>query len=202
MAGGELVIRAKKYGHSDVVQLIPPHVLASDLPSILIEKHVHWLNLCTGTIEVRPLLSLWHSSEDNWCTWFVVGRHFMVRGCFMLFDIRSPTWKMLSGLLKPLQDPQDLMVMRDCRTSTVSVDLPRYGLSFFINSDWDLESCHPRGMVYDRDQSIRTLFGLVNKLVLRPKDNLGTDLVQRQVLIPEGNVNYRSHCYERTEVHV
>ena len=195
MAGGELVIRAKKYGHSDVFQLIPPHTLASDLPSILIEKHVHRLNLSTGTIEIRPLLSLWHSSEDNWCIQSVLGRHFMVRGRVMLFDIRSPTWKMFSGLLKPLQDPQDLMVMRDCRTSTVSVDLPRYGLSFFINSDWELESCHPREMVYDRDQSIRTLFGLVNKLVLRPKDHLGKDLVQRQVLIPEGSVKYGSHRY-------
>ena len=117
----------------------------------------------------------------------------MAKSRFMLFDIRSTTWKMLSRLLKPLQDPQDLMVTWDCRTSTVSVDLPRYGLSFFINSDWELESCHPRGMVYDRDQSIGTLFGLVNKLVFRPKDNLAKDLVQRQVLIPEGNVTYRDH---------
>jgi len=193
MAEGKLVIRAKKCGHSDVFQLIPPHTLASDLPSVLIENHVHWLNLSAGTIEIRPLSSLWQSSADNWCIQFIPGRHSMAKGHFILFDIRSTTWNMLSGLLKPLQDPQDLMVTWDCRSSTVSVDLPRYGLSFFINSDWELESCHPRGMVYDGDQSIGTLFGLVNKLVLRPKDNLGKDLVQRQVLIPEGNIRYGSH---------
>jgi len=117
----------------------------------------------------------------------------MIKGPSILFDIRSPTWDMLSELLKPLQDPRDLIVTWNDQ-STVSAELPRCGLSFFINSDGELESRHPRGMVYDKDQSIGTLFGLVNKLVLRPKDNLTEGLGQRQVLIPsEGSVECGSH---------
>ena len=190
MTGGELVIKARKENSSDTLQLIPHCKLTSDLPRVLIEKHVHWLDLSTKTIEVRTLTSLWKSS-DNWCIYFA--RRSMTKGHSVLFDIRSPTWKMLSDLLRPLQDPQDLLVTRDNQSSIVSVDLPRYGLSFFINNDWELESSYPRSMVYDKDQSIGTLFGLVNKLVLRPKDSLAQGLVERQVLIPEGNVGYGMH---------
>ena len=193
MAGSELVIKIKKREDSDILQLIPPNKLASDLPRVLIQNHVHWLNLSTRSIEIRPFSSLWRSSNDNWRIQFEpLGGHSMTNGQSFLFDIRSPTWQMLSKLLQPLQDSQDLVVTQDDH-STVSVELPRCGLSFFINSDGELESRHPRGMVYDKDQSIGTLFGLVNKLVLRPKDNLAEGLVQRQVLIPEGKVRYCSH---------
>ena len=58
MAGGELVIKIEKREGSDVLQLIPPDNLASDLPRVLVENHVHWLNLTTGSIEIRPFLSL------------------------------------------------------------------------------------------------------------------------------------------------
>ena len=192
--GNELVIKAKKREGSDVFQLIPPRKLTSDLPRVLIEKHVHWLNLSTQSIEIRPLTTLWQSSPDNWCIQFASsGGHVMRKGRFVLFDIRSPTWEMVSELLKPLQDPQDLVITRDEQSSTVSVDLLRCGLSFFINSDGELESRHPRNMVYDEDQSIGTLFGLVNKLVLRSKDNFTKGLFQRQVLIPEGKVDYGNH---------
>ncbi|KAL4069248.1 hypothetical protein J3A83DRAFT_4095931 [Scleroderma citrinum] len=190
MTGGELVIKAKKREGSDVLQLIPPHKLATDLPRVLVEKHVHWLNISTRLIEIRPLVNLWQSSNDNWCIQFAPGDHSMIKGRSKLIDIRSPTWETLSKLLKPLQYPQDLVVTLDLQSSTVSVDLPRYGLSFFINGDGVLESRHPRGMVYDKDQSIGTLFGLVNKLVLRPKHNFAEGLVQRQVLIPEGSISY------------
>ena len=191
MAGGELLIKAKEKESHVVLHLIPPRKLASDLPRVLIEKHVHWLNLSTGSIEIRPLPSLWQSSEVNWCIQFALRS--MTKGRSVLFDIRSPTWKMLSDRLMPLQDPQDLLITRDSLSSTVSVHLPRYGLSFFINSDQELESGYPRGMVYDKNQYIGTLFGLVNKLVLRPKDNPAEGLVQRQVLIPEGKIEYRMH---------
>ena len=192
MTGGELVIKIKKRKGSDVLQLIPPDNLASDLPRVLVENHVHWLDLTTASIEIRPFLSLWRSSRDNWRIQLEADYFSMTKGQSILFDIRSPTWQMLSRLLEPLQDSQDLVVTRDDQ-STVSVDLPRCGLSFFINSDGELESRHPRGMVYDKDQSIGTLFGLVNKLVLCPKNNLAEGLIQRQVLVPEGEVEYGSH---------
>ncbi|KAL4078001.1 hypothetical protein J3A83DRAFT_4087181 [Scleroderma citrinum] len=192
MAGRELVIKAKKStdGSDVVLQLIPPHKLASDLPRVLIEDHAHWLNLSNRSIEIRPLSSRWQSSKDNWYIQFTSGGHSVTNGRSKLFDIRSPTWEMVSELLKPLQNPQDLMLTWDLCSSIVSVDLPRCGLSFFINNDSELESRHPRGMVYDRNQSIGTLFGLVNKLVLRPRDNVAEGLIQRQVLIPEGKIRY------------
>jgi hypothetical protein len=73
----------------------------------------------------------------------------------------------------------------------LSVTLPRYGLSFFVNEKEELESRDFKDMVYDEDQSVGALFGLENLLVLRPKTQIAGALVPdalipRRVLIPNG----------------
>ena len=73
----------------------------------------------------------------------------------------------------------------------LSVTLPHYSLSFFINEKEELESRDFKNMVYDEDQYIGALFGLENLLVLRLKAYLvGTlvleALIHRRVLIPNG----------------
>ena len=66
MAGDELIIRAKVQQCDDILELIPSSKLESDLPTVLVENHVHWLNLTTRSIEVRPLGKMWQSSLENW----------------------------------------------------------------------------------------------------------------------------------------
>jgi len=193
MAGDELIIRAKEQQCDDILELIPSSKLESDLPNVLVEDHAHWLNLTTRSIEVRPLVEMWQSSPDNWHIQFAPGRHSMKKGNTNLLDIRSTTWKMVSSRLEPLEIPRNLVVTLTSGgdTSEVSVELPRYGLGFFINSCGELESRNLRNVVYDDTQSIGTLFGLVNRLVLRPK--LSTADRQRCVLIPEGDVSFSRH---------
>ncbi|KAL4077945.1 hypothetical protein J3A83DRAFT_1702057 [Scleroderma citrinum] len=192
MAGDKLTIRAKA---QDILELVPPGRLQSDIPAVLVVNHAHWLNLTTWSIEVRPLAEVWQSSPDNWHIQFSPGCHFMKTGCHSmkkgqttLLDIRSPSWKMISSRLEPLEVPQNLIVTvnpgRDA--PEVTVELPRYGLTFFINSHGELESRNLRDMVYDDTQSMGTMIGLVNRLVLRPKLNMAHE--QRYVLIPEGDV--------------
>ncbi|KAI6151148.1 hypothetical protein BKA82DRAFT_4329062 [Pisolithus tinctorius] len=159
MGADGLIIRAKKETEQNVLELIPPQKLASDLPAELVENHVHWINLETQMME---------------------------RGVALL-DVRSETWRMLSERLQPLENPRNLIIVLE--KSGVLVTLPRYGLSFFINDDWELECHHPRGMVYDENQSAGTMIGLANKLVLRPKANLADEGVQRLVLVPEGDAS-------------
>ncbi|KAL4070379.1 hypothetical protein J3A83DRAFT_4390668 [Scleroderma citrinum] len=180
MAGNKLIIRAKEKHCDDILELIPPKKLEFDLPAVLIEDHAHWLNLTTGSIEVRPLAQVWQSSPDNWHLQFSPGHHCIKKGHKILLDIRSPSWKMISSRLEPLEVPQNLIITltSGCDKPEVSVELPRYGLTFFINNHGELESCNLRDMVYDDVQSMGTMFGLLN-----------TSHKQRCVLIPEGEVS-------------
>lgn len=198
----DLVIRVKQDATSDpaIFQLVPPEKLAGDLPAVLIDGHVHWLNVSTSVLEVRPQEKLWETSPENWTIDCALGRYRMRKGCEFLIDLRSKSWAMVSGLLKPLDSPENLLVTcspTDSELSSsspqLSVSLLRYGLSFYVDKDGDLQSHNIRNMVYDEDQSIGTMFGLVNRLVLRPKSTSvnAHDLVSRCVLIPEGDISFQ-----------
>ena len=197
------MIRAKRAvgGGSDIIQLIPREKLENDFPAVLLKGHVHWLNLSTSVMDIRPVDKLWESSLENWSVDCTPGRYRMHKGCEFLVDVRSKPWAMVSNLLKPLDSPHNIIVTvspinpdQPSSALQLSVILPRYGLSFYVDEDGDLQSRNIRGMVYDDNQSIGTMFGLVNQLVLRPKlkYNANTnELVSRCVLIPEGQVSFQ-----------
>ncbi|KAF8555164.1 hypothetical protein OG21DRAFT_1572590 [Imleria badia] len=206
----DLVIRAQRRqatGNSDILELIPQTKLEGDLPSVLIQGYAHWLNLSTSVIEVRPLDSLWVASSENWEIDCTPGQYRMQKGVELLVDIRSPSWDMVSSLLTPFDTPQNLIVSlspmdsnRPTSSLQLSVVLPRYGLSFYVDEDGDLQSHNMRGMVYDENQSIGTLFGLVNRLVLRPKIR-DIELIPRHILIPDGKISFEKNGHHvRVEV--
>ena len=210
-----LVIKAKRKsapanGGSDTIELIPQEKLNGDLPAVLIEGHAHWLNLSTAIMEIRPLDSLWEASSENWKMNCTPGRYRIQKGNQYLADVRSQSWAMVSHLLQPLDIPQNLLVSvspndssRPMSSFNLSVSLPRYGLSFYVDKDEDLQSHNMQGMVYDEDQSIGTLFGLVNRLVLRPKirDPDAVELFPRCVLIPDGKISFQKDGHHvRVEV--
>ena len=199
----DLTIRAKRTatGGSDIIQLIPREKLENDFPAVLLKGHVHWLNLSTSIMDIRPVDKLWETSPENWNVDCTPGQYHMRKGRESLIDVRSPSWGMVSALLKPLETPQNILVTvspidpdQPSLSLQLSVSLPRYGLSFFVDEDGDLQSRNIRGMVYDNNQSIGTMFGLVNQLVLRPKlrHNVNTnELVPRCVLVPEGEISFQ-----------
>ena len=199
----DLVIRAKRKqvtGASNIIELIPKDILEEDLPAVLIEGHAHWLNHSTSVMEICPLDRLWETSSENWKIDCTPGQYRMQKGNEFLVNILSQSWDMVSTLLRPLDAPQNLLVSvspinpSQLMTSLqLSVVLPRYGLSFYVDEDGDLQSHDIRGMVYDESQSVGTLFGLVNRLVLRPKitDVHAIELIPRCVLIPEGEISFK-----------
>ncbi|KAG9309802.1 hypothetical protein JVU11DRAFT_10178 [Chiua virens] len=180
------------------MELIPPEKLRGDLPDVLIEGHAHWLNLSSMIMQIRPLGNLWEASPKNWRISCISGRYRAYRDDEYLVDIRSPSWSMVSSLLKPLDTPRNLLVSVSSTDSSdtslrLSVVLPRYSLSFYVDDDGDLQ-CHSiRGLVYDENQSAGTMVGLVNQLVLRPKlrNVKAIDFIPRCILIPEGTVSFR-----------
>ncbi|KAI6160810.1 hypothetical protein EDD17DRAFT_1760292 [Pisolithus thermaeus] len=180
---------AKKETSPDTFELIPSQKLGLDLPSVLVEDHVHWFNLKTRTMEARLVETLWKSSPDNWRLHFSSGSHLMTKGDARLFDVCSQTWQILSKRLQALENPMNLIITLE-NSDTVSVDLPCCSLSFFINDKEELECHHPCGMVYDERQSVGMLIGLANKLVLQPKANSIDEGAWRLVLVPEGDVSF------------
>ena len=198
-----LVIRARHKDGEDILELIPQEKLQGDLPAILIKGHAHWLNLSTHIIEIRPLKKLWEQSLDNWRTSRASRPYQMTNGHESLVDIRSSTWDMVSRHLECLDIPDNLVITSspaDGAQSSpplrLSVTLPRYGLSFFVNNSGDLESRDFKDMVCDENQCIGTLVGLVNRLVLRPKAQFEEDLIPRCILIPDGEPSLEWHGHQ------
>ncbi|KAF8551736.1 hypothetical protein OG21DRAFT_1498931 [Imleria badia] len=209
-----VVVQVQGNRRNEMLELIPSSKLEEDLPAALVDGHVHWLNLSTQIIEIRPLEQLWEESAEHWRINCALGHCRMYRGNETLVDIGSQTWEMVSKCFECLnivddssrrwrpQDDEDLgspfrnlLVTIDSLHSalvpSLSVTLPRYGLSFFVNEREELESRDFKDMVYDENQCVGALFGLENLLVLRPKTHLaGTlipeALIHRRVVIPNG----------------
>ena len=185
----------------EIIVLVPHRILGGDLPASLIEGHAHWLSLSASVLEICPFNSIWETSSKNWKIDCTPGKYCMHKGHELLIDMRSPSWAMVSSLLKPLDASPNLLVSvfpidsgGNSPSLRLSVVLPRYGLSFYVDEDGDLRSRNIQGMVYDRSQCIGTLFGLVNRLVLRPKITGVLDaveLIPRCVVIPEGDVSFQ-----------
>jgi hypothetical protein len=224
----DLVVRAQCNQTNDILALIPSSKLREDLPPVLVDDHVHWLNLSAQIIEIRPLEQLWEQSSENWRIDCASGQYRMYKGCETLVDIRSPTWKMVSKCFECLNeslsdrkstDDEDLQTksrnllittapikfVQSASMHRLYVTLPRYDLSFVVNEREELESLDFKDMVYDENQCVGALFGLENLLVLRPKTNISGALVSeavipRRILIPNGSPETHGNHQVRIDI--
>ena len=200
MNNGDLILQAKKPGDSQILQYIPPSKLIDDFPECLIDKYVHWLDRSTREIEFRPAGSLWTTEPSNWRLRInepniypraILRRPSQGISSTQLIDIRSSTFNMVSSLLSPLESPKHIMATYTS-TQTLEVSLPRFRLSFFVNSNWEFECRSIPGYVIDKSQTCGTMFGLINKLILCPSATSAEDaLLSRRVIIPQGEVSFR-----------
>lgn len=202
MDGDNLIIRAKKPTSSRVIELIPHEMLMDDFPVFLVTDFVHWLEVLPSAsqggcfIEFRPLECLW-VSESSPCGWRLyvsdLAPSTMCRGSSTwLLDIRSATVASVYSHLNKLDDLRYLAVTYSS-DGKVTVELPRYKLSFFINDESQLESKNLRSMVVDHNQCIGTMFGLSRRLVLKPagsKEILTCERRARCIIIPRGIVKF------------
>ena len=186
MYSTELIIQARKQGQA--YELLPVHTLDDDFPHNFIQDYVHWLDINTGFVEWRPLHNAWMATSQNWQMQSgMKGENLLTRGLSRLIDLHTPTAKAVSAILSPLEYGTHLHITFNFETEVLDVHLPRLKLDFFLSKGaTQLESKQFRGMTVDTNQSFGTLTGLVNKLVLRGKDN-----VLRSVIIPQGDVLFK-----------
>jgi hypothetical protein len=199
-----LVLQARKLGDTNRIQLIPGHILADDFPASFIENYVHWLDLSRGELEFRPSESPWTPEMSNWRLLIrkpgIQPRAVLQRcsqgipeSSVKLIDIRSKTFGVLSRLLAPLESPKHIIATYTA-AKTVEVSLPRFRISFFVNTNWELECRSMPGYVMDRTQTCGTMFGLTNKLILRPSPT-GSEgsLLHRRLIIPQGKISFNKN---------
>ncbi|EGO28636.1 hypothetical protein SERLADRAFT_413465 [Serpula lacrymans var. lacrymans S7.9] len=105
--------------------------------------------------------------------------------------------------LKGLEYPENLLVthkpLAENSGPSLVVDLLRFRLSFFVDTNYHLQSRNLRGMVVDSNQSAGTLFGLRNQLLLRSSDqDLKYHSRHRYVLIPHGQLSFQRQGHHIT----
>ena len=150
----------------------------------------------SGEVEFRPLDRLWDPLLHNWRLAFFSDSDRPSRmihstsGTRHLLDIRSDTFQDIAKRFLPLECSEYLTIVLDVQSRDVSIELPRFRLSFFVSSG-ELESTNLRGMVVDNNQCTGTMIGLRSQLVLRHKDSAFASLPRsRFVLIPRGHIQF------------
>ena len=180
-----LVIRAEK--KLQVLELVPHSLFSGDLPKILVDEYVHWLDLETQEIELRPLGQHWHSNQDNWCLQYSIRERSLLRiSGATLIDVRSQTFGSLARILEPLEI-QDYLHVTVSEDGRLEAHLPRLDLKFFL-SDQNRLQCHELRKFVDMNQSVGSLIGLRSRLVLCGLRKYSGER-DRVVIIPDGDVS-------------
>ena len=184
----DLVVRASTA--TNTYETVPARVLRRQFPDFFINEFVHWYNHSNGTIELRPVNRPWErSAEPNWtlikCKTNSTWR--LMKDGDAVFGSTSRSATVIADILSPFSDAYHIHVVLQSSGKSVEVDIPSIQLGFLL--DLGVSSLHSReyrGMMVDADQSLDTLVGFSNKLVLKSE---GTK--NRLVLLPEGLVTYQ-----------
>lgn len=137
--------------------------VAPDLPLPLIHGFVHWLDLNSRTLEIRPVATMWWSRYSDWK--IDLGTNQGWRNRVLLVDPQSNIFGRVASIIEPFEHRDGMVVFQPQKGSLV-LDLPSLELSFRVNSNGMLES-RQLGASIDQDQDSGTLYGISSSLVLR-----------------------------------
>ncbi|KAF6803347.1 hypothetical protein CMUS01_15112, partial [Colletotrichum musicola] len=187
----DLLVHAVRDGKS--FDLVPSRHLDGCFPTSFVDNHVHWYNHDEGCVEFCGIRNPWHRSASNW----KLRRCGVRRGWLMsrdedvLVGINTASSRLLAKILQPLETLDWIHVIYR-NSDTIFVDIPRCGLEFSLKPGTSaVVSRQYRGMSVDSVQSIGTLVGLRDKLVLKTNQALNCVLPpRRKALVLEGNVSY------------
>lgn len=136
---------------------------APDLPLPLINDCIHWLDLASRYLEIRPSATMWRYKQSNWA--INIRTNQAHRRNSLLVDPRSSIFHQIAAIIEPFEHRSKMTVFQP-QKNNISLHLPGLELSFRVNSEGLLESQQLRAVV-DGDQDAGTLYGIQSKLVLR-----------------------------------
>ncbi|TGJ81237.1 hypothetical protein E0Z10_g7524 [Xylaria hypoxylon] len=183
--GSDLLVQASRCNVD--YETIPSRLLHGKFPDHFINGFVHWYNHTNGTLEFRPRETPWDLTESTWVMsrsskcWTLESQGRTVLGT------SGRTATAIANVLLPLADKPNIhVILRPLEMPRLEVELPALRLGFFLTTgESSLRSREFPGMSIDSDQSLTTLTGFANKLILK-----GENL--RLVLVPEGQVSWES----------
>ncbi|KAL7619655.1 hypothetical protein AAE478_010196 [Parahypoxylon ruwenzoriense] len=190
--GQTTIVRAIRRG--EVLELIPRDVFYNgncfDLPAHLVYNCVHWLNLKDGTVEIRPKSkNIWRSHPLNWTIDIaksICSRITQNDGRETLVDPYCPLFARVSNIFAWFEIPRHLTIYQPSGKFSLTVEMPRMQLRWFVNPGQLLQSSHLRAEI-DPCQEIGTWYGFDSKLVCRSLKNPH----DRFVLVPAGDLRAR-----------
>ncbi|KAK8022740.1 hypothetical protein PG993_013507 [Apiospora rasikravindrae] len=179
-----------------VLEYIPKEVFqrdnSIDLPASLVDDCIHWLNVKSRKMEIRPRASVWISQSRNWT--LDMNNWTCSRGV-------PPSRKNPNGTRENLVDPYcDLfgrvarifhgfeprqhLTLYQPQNAVLMIDLKRMSIRFFVNKFQRLQSNQLR-IEIDTNQDAGTWYGFDSKLVcMDPQDPN-----QRSILMPVGDLD-------------
>ena len=184
--GYDLLVQATKGDRT--YEFVPPRLLVGLFPDAFVEDYVHWYDQDGGYVEFRPAEEPWVSSDSNWRLHKIAAQDIwqLSKEGLHLINVESPTVKLLSQFLEPIEKSFTVHCIFNPVSSALHIDIPRLRLEFSLQSGCSsIQSRQYRGMSIDADQSLETLVGLQNKLVLVHETSK-----DRLVLVPEGTVSW------------
>ncbi|KAL7929432.1 hypothetical protein V8C35DRAFT_331665 [Trichoderma chlorosporum] len=198
MRGSRAIIRTE--GENGIFEFVPKEVFGLsdtwnfDLPTSLLDPCAHWLNLNTGTLEVRRLPSIWVRRPRDWM--IDVYNRRATRGKYVnLVDPRSTEFRQIARVFEHFESPRKLTVFQSrSKEGKLSVELRHLDLEFHVNRSGSL-FCKQLKANIDKDQDAGTWYGLASKIVLRD----AADTSKRSIIIPNGKLSWASN---HTGIHV
>lgn len=185
----DLLVQATKEDQTH--EFVPPRLLVGLFPDAFVGDYVHWYDRDGGYVEFRPAEEPWVSSDSNWRLQKIASQDIwqLSKEGLHLVNMKSPTAKLLSKILEPIERPSKVHCIFNPASSALHIDIPRLRLEFSLRSGCSsIRSRQYRGMSIDADQSLDTLVGLQNKLVLVHETSQ-----DRLVLVSEGNVSWNKN---------
>lgn len=162
------------------LDLIPSRVFRDRLPHAFVADFIHWYDHTTNEVVFRPRKSPWITHLDCWrLKYNIRARNWrLVKGPHVLVSLSSTSARILSKIVRSIEEAQHIHVVLNTTTGTVDVHLPRLQLGFFVDRNSDaMYSRQFRGMMIDGQQNIGTLTGLTSKLVLKTEQSERTTLI-------------------------
>ena len=168
-----------------VLELIPPEVFRTseklDMPGCLVEDHDHWLNVESGSIEIRPQTDTWREKSDNWQLNFNTREAHKSRDSFLV-DPHCNLFRTVAETFDHFELANQLQLCQPL-TGPLSIYLHSLQLSFTVNYHGFLQS-RELCQEIDPHQDAGTWYGLDSKLILRDIANAR----KRSILVPFGTV--------------
>ena len=181
---GKVVIKLRQ--GSQILEYLPHNIFVNDMPSKFVNDYAHWLNISSREIEFRPIEQLWTTDVMNWrLRYRSKSPPHLFKDNTRLIDVRSSTFGKTMDVFRALDTWENTHVTFSL--VGLQVYFPRFDLHFFLNSE-NYFQCHELHRIVDPDQSLGTMIGLKNRLVLCGIDQLARKH-DRLLIIPQGKVD-------------